>query len=206
MQTRTWRSGRFWLILLALLWLGAVGMGHVTLWNYAATPGRAGEAPSQWPTESALARANRGLTLLLFAHPKCPCTGASIEELARIMAQCGDRLTAYVLFYKPAATSSEWEQTPLWYAAQRIPGVQVRTDVDHGEASRFAVETSGDVLLYDAAGRLVFHGGITGARGHAGDNVGHGAVVALATTGVSRTRQTCVFGCPIRETKDLNGD
>ena len=30
--------------------------------------------------------------------------------------------------------------------------------------------TSGETMLYDASGRLVFAGGITGSRGHGGDN------------------------------------
>jgi len=65
------------------------------------------------------------------------------------------------------------------------------------EARRFGVETSGQTLLYDAGGRLIFSGGITGSRGHAGDNAGEAALVALLTSGQADRRATSVFGCPL---------
>ena len=37
---------------------------------------------------------------------------------------------------------------------------------------RFGAETSGQTLLYDRDGRLLFSGGTTGSRGHDGDNAG----------------------------------
>ena len=49
-------------------------------------------------------------------------------------------------------------------------------DDDGAEARRFGAETSGQTLLYDARGALAFSGGITGARGHAGDNAGRASL------------------------------
>jgi hypothetical protein len=132
---------------------------------------------------------------LMFAHPKCPCTRASISELARIVARCGERLSVHVLFDKPAGASSDWEQTDLCSAARNIPGVQVATDFDQREARRFAAKTSGFVLLYDADGRLLFNGGITSSRGHSGDNLGRSTIVELVTKGTSAADHTSVFGC-----------
>jgi hypothetical protein len=43
----------------------------------------------------------------------------------------------------------------------------------------------------------MFSGGITDARGHAGDNDGRDAVEAYLTGGVPGCTQTPVFGCPI---------
>jgi hypothetical protein len=48
-----------------------------------------------------------------------------------------------------------------------------------------------------AAGDLRFHGGITGARGHAEDNAGCSAVESYANTGAAPLAQTPVFGCPL---------
>jgi hypothetical protein len=65
------------------------------------------------------------------------------------------------------------------------------------EARRFGAQTSGDVVVYDAAGTLRFQGGITISRGHVGHNLGHvrvDAIVHGATTGVA---QTPVFGCAL---------
>jgi hypothetical protein len=199
MQSQRWHPGRPLLTLLMLLWSGVVGAGYFALSKYASAPGRAGESPGQWPEASSLARSGRGFTLLMFAHPKCPCTRASIGELARILAECQDRLQAYVLFYKPRATGPEWERTDLWHAAEMIPGVRAVADVDLREARRFGAETSGDVLVYDAAGQLRFHGGITAARGHSGDSLGHSAIVTLARTGQSDLEGTPVLGCLLSE-------
>ncbi|HEY6421580.1 MAG TPA: hypothetical protein VIX59_21490 [Candidatus Binataceae bacterium] len=74
-------------------------------------------------------------------------------------------------------------------------------------------------MLYDRRGRLLFSGGITGARGHFGDNAGVSAIVALidtpASAGLDRPvaykdkrvvhdhksvayeDQTAVYGCPL---------
>ncbi len=52
-------------------------------------------------------------------------------------------------------------------------------DADGREARHFGAATSGQTLLYDERGTLVFSGGITGARAHAGDNVGRQSLVAL---------------------------
>ena len=52
------------------------------MWS-ASRPGGDPEAPARWPEASALVRNADGPTLVLFAHPKCPCTDASLAELAR---------------------------------------------------------------------------------------------------------------------------
>ena len=65
------------------------------------------------------------------------------------------------------------------------------------EARAFGVETSGQTLLYDAAGKLRFNGGITGSRGHAGDNAGRKALVALIGETAPDRNGASVFGCPL---------
>ena len=190
------------------LWLLAVGAGLRIIWRYENAPGAAGASPADWPADSAVPRAPDRATLILLAHPRCPCTRASIGELALLMARCrGDgrshgtaprpRLTAYVLFVRPAGFPRGWERTDLWRSAAAIPGVRVLCDNGGTEARRFGAATSGQTLLYDAAGRLLFRGGITGSRGHAGDNAGRSAIVALLTQGTSERTQTFVFGCPL---------
>ena len=51
--------------------------------------------------------------------------------------------------------------------------------------------------LYDAGGQLRFSGGITPARGHAGDNAGRSAIVALVESASSAPVETPVFGCSL---------
>ncbi|HEX8072162.1 MAG TPA: hypothetical protein VF546_19605 [Pyrinomonadaceae bacterium] len=187
------------LILLAAgaVWAFTISAGLGFLWNYEGTPGAAAAAPERWPADSRIRRAADRATLVMLAHPRCPCTRASIGELARVMTQAQGRVTAYVLFVKPADSAVGWEQTDLLSSAAAIPGVQVLRDDDGVEAARFHAATSGQTLLYDAEGRLLFSGGITSARGHQGDNAGRAAIVALLTTAAAKQEGTPVFGCPI---------
>ena len=115
------------------LWLILVGIGLAVLWNYENTPGVAAKPSALWPTESQIQRAPDKATLIMLAHPHCPCTRASIGELALLMAHSQGRLTAYVLFLKPAGFSEEWEKTDLWQSAASIPGVNVVIDDDGAE-------------------------------------------------------------------------
>jgi hypothetical protein len=179
------------------LWLLVVGVGLSVLMGYENTPGVAAKPSALWPAGSRIQRAPDRATLIMLVHPHCPCTRASIGELALLMAQSQGRLTAYVLFLKPAGFSDNWEKTDLWESAASIPGVQPIVDYDGVEASRFNATTSGQTVLFDVDGRLLFSGGITIARGHAGDNPGRSAIVSLVNTRIAEQSETRVFGCPL---------
>jgi hypothetical protein len=167
------------------------------LWSYERTPGAAAAALRQWPADSPVRRDADRATLVMLAHPHCPCTRASLGELARLMAQARGHVTAYVLFVKPSGFPDGWEQTDLLASAAAIPGVTVVRDDEGVEAGRFRAATSGQTMLYDAEGRLLFSGGITGGRGHEGDNAGRAAVVSLLDAGGAGRSETPVFGCPL---------
>ncbi|MGH9361550.1 MAG: RedB protein, partial [Thermoanaerobaculia bacterium] len=145
-----------------------------------------------------LARGPGRSTLLMFAHPHCPCTRASVAELARLMPRLGDRLTAYVLVVQPPGTDDEWAATGLGERAAGIPGVTTLADRGGAEAARFGATTSGITLLYDADGRLLFSGGLTSARGHEGPSFGQRRIAALLTTGAADRQHAPVFGCSLR--------
>ncbi len=188
--------GRFILIVACAGWALVTGVGLHFLWKYANAPGPTVTVPSNWPSESHVRPATDRATLVMLAHPHCPCTRASIGELARLMAQAQGRVTAYVLFVKPAHSAENWEKTDLWQSAASIPGVNVIVD-DGTEALRFHAVTSGQTALYDVAGHLLFSGGITASRGHSGDNAGRSAIVSLLNTGEADQTETAVFGCPL---------
>ena len=183
--------------ILTAVWLGAAGIGLARLWRYEATPGKVGAPPTHWPDGSQVERRVKRPTLVVFAHPRCPCTRASLGELALIMAQCPGRVDAHVLFFKPSGFPNDWEKTGLWLSAEAIPGVKVVCDEDGSEAKRFRATTSGYSLLYNSMGRLLFGGGITGSRGHSGDNAGRNAIESFLMNGVADQKQTFVFGCPL---------
>jgi hypothetical protein len=182
---------------LLVAWLSAVACGMAFMWSYNHQPGEAANTPKRWPGDSRIPLAEDRYTLVLLAHPKCPCTRATIEELSKLLAHTSGRLNAYVLFVKPAGASSDWNRTDLWNSAAGIPGVKVLTDDDGLEADRFDAHVSGQAALYDGKGSLLFHGGITAARGEAGDNAGRSAIQAIVNQGKSEIDQTAVFGCPL---------
>jgi hypothetical protein len=113
------------------------------------------------------------------------------------MTQAQGRVTAYVLFVRPANFSEDWEKTDLWASAAAIPGVSVVRDDEGVEANRFHAATSGQTMLYDREGKLLFSGGMTSGRGHAGDNAGRTAIVSLLTRNEALQSATPVFGCPL---------
>jgi hypothetical protein len=182
------------------LWAAAAAGGSALLWRYEAAPCPAAAAPAHWPTGAGVTTDGRRHTLVMLLHPHCPCSRATVRELAVVMAAAAERLRAHVLFVRPDGVPAGWEQTDTWRDAAAIPGVTVADDEAGGEAARFGAATSGQAVLYDPAGRLVFRGGITPARGHSGDNAGRGAILAIVngSAGQGEPHEAPVFGCPLR--------
>src|SRR6185503_4777313 len=89
LQIRSMRfnKGRFILITACAVWMLMIGVGLALLWKYENAPGPTATPPSQWPLDSSIHLATDRATLIMLAHPHCPCTRASIGELARLMAQ-----------------------------------------------------------------------------------------------------------------------
>ena len=181
----------------AVLWLIAVGGGIRILSKYESTPGNRGPSPVLWPSESPLRRDSTRATLVMVLHPRCPCSRASIGELAELIAKCQGAMSTYVLFYQPTGFEEDWVKTDLWRRAGAIPGVSRIIDLNGREAERFGGVTSGQTSLYDEHGRLLFHGGITRSRGHAGDNPGRSAIISWVNKRAADISVMPVFGCPV---------
>jgi hypothetical protein len=183
--------------LLGVTWIAAVAFGLRVLLRYESTPGRVGAVGGNWPAASTIPRSAANPTLVMLAHPHCPCTRASIGELAQIMADTQGKLNAWVLFIKPAGAGVDWEDTELRRSAAAIPGVTILTDTDGTEVTRFGAETSGHTLLFDRDGALLFSGGITASRGHAGRNAGESAIIAAVNGKRGERARTPIFGCSL---------
>jgi hypothetical protein len=187
-----------WVVGLAgAFWLSCAVGGLYVVWAYENRPGVPASAGPEWPRATTLARATDRPTLVFLAHPQCSCTTASLEELAEALARASVRPKTYVVFLKPSSMPDGWEKTALWTKAHSLPDTTVISDRDGSEAERFGTVTSGETLVYNAAGRLQFSGGVTSARGHAGDNAGRSAVVDLLNQLPTATRSTNVFGCSL---------
>jgi hypothetical protein len=189
-----------------VLWLAVVVGATIQMTRFSNSPGSSGPPPVIWPAASKIPFDASRPTLVMFAHPRCPCTRASLGELDVLLAQVPMQPSVHVVFLKPANIETNWEKTDLWSKASSISGVTVHTDDAGVEARRFHSETSGQTLLYDPSGKLRFQGGITSARGHAGDNPGRSALQELLREGHSNEVKTRVFGCSLFESQCQNGD
>jgi hypothetical protein len=185
------------LLFLTSLWLAIAVAGTWGLMIYEYIPGQDRGIPATWPSSSGIPRAPNLSTLVMFAHPDCPCTRASIGELAVLMTHCQNLARVYVIFLQPAGSGPDWLHTDLWRSAEEIPGVVVRKDEQGREAGYFQASTSGRVVLYDARGKLLFTGGITSSRGHDGDSAGLSALMKLLHHEATPVRETPVFGCSL---------
>jgi hypothetical protein len=167
------------------------------LWQYSTSPGVPANAPASWPARSRIPHPADSPTLVMIIHPRCPCSRASIGELSALMARAARPLHPWVVFVRPHGFSESWAKTDLWRSAAAIPGVTTVLD-DGREAALFGAATSGQTVVYDGNGRLLFSGGITGARGHWGDNAGLSAVVAMMNRPASGVpSKAAVYGCPL---------
>jgi hypothetical protein len=173
--------------------------GFGSLLSYQMRAGVPAAANDRWPSGVKLVLDPQHFNLVMFAHPKCPCTDASLEELKIVMTQGRGEITPTICFFDPAGLPADWAQTSLVRAARQIPGLNVVIDLNGSISEKFGAMTSGQVLMFDGRGRRVFAGGITGSRGHAGDNRGRTLVLALAHLESSEPAQTPVFGCSLHD-------
>jgi len=207
---RSSAKSSFRTIIAALIWLGVTVTATLLMVAYANAPGQSGSPPMIWPKSSQVPRDADHPTLVMFVHPHCPCSKASISELSLLMTYCQEQINAHVFFLKPAKMVRDWVLTASWREAAAIPHVTVHCDEAGHEAQLFHAETSGDTVLYDAKGNLLFHGGITISRGHSGDNPGRSALQTLvldqsAQQTQTPVLQTPVFGCSLFEAECQKG-
>jgi hypothetical protein len=191
-------------IVLVVVWGVAVSLGALFLEAYAARPGEARPSPVRWPEGSAIPRDSRRPTLLIFLHPRCPCSLASLGELADILDRCGGRVSTHAVVLDSRLLESSG-RSEIDQALAGLPQIAIRRDIGGAEARRFNVTTSGHLMLYDVHGLLVFSGGITAARGHRGDSYGRAALLGWIQGEGQDRRQTCVFGCPLATARSKAG-
>ena len=196
-----------------VVWLAALFAGMAGLWKYKLTPGPSRSTRVLWPPQSHLPVHPGMPTLVLFAHPQCDCTRASLSELRILTSRFGSRIAATVVFLSPRDAPLDWKHSATWASAASIPGVRVLADDDGREVSLFGAATSGHVLLYSGKGQLLFSGGITPARGHIGGSPQMDKLVRLLESETTERVRTplathtadstivpgAIYGCPLEE-------
>ena len=182
-----------------LAWVAGVAWGLQKIQTYASTPGRTAVAPAVWPGSTLVAPVAGRDTLVMFIHPQCSCTRASLAELQTILDSSHGAVAAWVVVLKPHGMSDDWTHSETWDTASHMANVTVVMDDEGSEAQLFGAETSGHTVVYSAAGQLLFTGGITRARGHVGDNIGRDRVLSLVQTGNADGDTHEVFGCGLHD-------
>jgi hypothetical protein len=188
-------------ISLFVIWSLAIAAGVVWLTDYATRPGHPAHAPSKIPSSILKNRKQNLPMLLVVAHPYCPCSRATIRELNHLVSSTAGLADVKVLFFQPSDRPREWVESDLWREASVISGVTVSAATED-EFKALGAATSGQVFLYDAAGNLVFSGGITNARGHEGSSNGRAAIEQYLRGGSLFASQTPVFGCALNSHSD----
>jgi len=156
------------------------------------TPGTKAAAPQNWPLESVIARAPGRKQLLMFVHPECTCSIASLDQLRTLESLLRSELETHVVLWHGSIGKSKRN----W--PKESGGAVIVDDRDGSEARRFGAKTSGQTLIYDEAGRLMYAGGLTVFRGEAGGEPVMRNVVSLVRVKASRPYlERAVFGCPI---------
>lgn len=181
----------------SLIWILGISFGVASLYQFEFTPGTKANLLNHWPKETSLTKSSQQYQLVMFLHPQCPCSRASMNELALLMEKTGERLHASILFIKPELFDEAWAKSDLWYRSEAIPNVIPVVDHEGREASYFGATTSGHVFLYDLDGNLIFNGGITASRGHEGENIGCETILSYVLNGTSECQSTPYFGCPL---------
>lgn len=194
------RSARRTAVAVAL-WLAAMAGASVATWRYKMEPAAVAEggAPTAWPEGMPIERAGDRATVVMLAHPRCPCTRASIEELAALVDELGPAARTFVLFAAPPSAPEDWAESDTWRRASALPGVTVVRDVGGVAARRLGAVVSGHTVVFDRGGRLIFSGGVTSARGHAGDSEGRRRIVALLHGQGEVLTVAPTFGCDIED-------
>ena len=198
-------------VAMVVVWLSLSSAALYALADYGTDAGKTAPAPLHWPASlpTGITPATDKATVVLFAHPLCPCTRATLVELESLTNRLYGLFDLHILFFEPSDPSGMpevWGASDLRQLASSLPGTQIHADVDGQLARYFGAYTSGQVLLYDTRGELQFAGGITPSRGHTGSNPGRGALISniLSDPGVDPLTPVLnpVFGCGLLESGD----
>lgn len=182
-------------IVLGIAWAGVIAFGMLKLSAYANTPGAGARfVGTTWPTKTFIPRKAGAPTLLVFLHPDCPCSQATVGELEKLLPEMEGKVQTVVAFTSEGKLdygNSAWRK---W----QPPGQTSLFWDDYGRAAdQFGARTSGQTFLFAADGELLYAGGLTPARGHAGESAGHEAIRRLLAGQPSKLAQGKVFGCAL---------
>ena len=185
---------------------------------YKSLPGRDGVERFVPPTvgdlRAASITASPSPRLVIYVHPHCPCTRASLAEFRQLVDGAkshGRKVSPEIVVVVPPGMDDSWRNGPIVQAAEQLvvdkwAGVRLRINHDLDEALDARATTSGHTLLIDTSGTVIFRGGLTRSRGHAGENAGTRALSELLNDRKPEVATTPVFGCPLYSPEACRAD
>ena len=182
--------------LIYTIWALSITAGFLSLIHYALASGKVGYG-TIWPNTTSIELDKKAPTLIMFFHPQCSCSKASVSGLIDIVRNAKNKINVIVVLYKPEEKLDTWiTQSDIW---KRLVENKIKVIIDTNgvESKKFNSATSGQTYLYETNGFAVFSGGVTPARGHEGDSRGKMAILNYVNNHTVITKITAVFGCSL---------
>ncbi len=156
-----------WALLLFALWLWMLA------YHFSGDYQALDQSRQAWPNASPVGLVSDRSTLLLFLHPHCSCSHATVSEMHRMLEQLQprDQPRLQVVVCYPPGKSESWTSTSLIKQALQLPRAEMINDERGQLASLFGARNSGNVMLFNTQGHRLFAGGITVGRGHEGASI-----------------------------------
>jgi hypothetical protein len=152
--------------------LASASLGWMWLLEHAFRPTATRDFVAQWPCGARPVPAEADTRIIVFAHPYCPCTRATLDQLDQSLTRFPHNTFVRVVFTTAGLHGRDIAESGLVAFARRMPRVDVYLDETAEETLRFQARVSGEVLAFDRSGNCQFHGGLTSGRGHRGESTG----------------------------------
>lgn len=165
--------------------------------RYSKTPGPAGDIARLEPQGTSIVFDTVKPTLIVFLHPYCPCSSASVLALEDIISKHRTAAKFYVVFVCPTNADVEWAKSDLYTRCTRNPALTTFIDRYEVEARKYGALTSGQTFVYGPDRRLRFSGGITPSRGAVWAGRERELVESSLDDLPSEPRYAPVFGCAL---------
>ncbi|GIX00102.1 MAG: hypothetical protein KatS3mg111_3434 [Pirellulaceae bacterium] len=179
---------------LYVLWGSSIVWGVSRVLNYSFS--------GDYPTESSpdavgeMATSTADFHVLVFVHPKCPCSMATIDNLGRLLPRCPANYAVTAIVFVPEGKDKEWAtETATFAALERLPHTRIEFDTGGTRIRQWNVRRSGHVIVKAPDGSVAFSGGITLERGHAGESLGTVSMMRVLMQQSPPARAVPVFGC-----------
>jgi len=147
------------------VWFAAAVFGISSLHKYSSTPAPSDPPRGNWPLASAIVPCSTKSTFVIFLHPHCPCSRASVAAMNEIMNTFPNSAEFHAVFVRPAGVNADWLQSDLYQACKGNDRLVTSIDDNGVEAVKFGAKASGQTYIYDANHQLAFSGGLTSGRG-----------------------------------------